>query len=1007
MKFFFAEKLILRMPAKSWKLYTNTDRQALLNDSFFRTALYLASPGLFERLNLADFKYERMSEREQLTIQRYFNRISFRPTPFGLFSSVSLISWGAKTNMEVLEHDFKIAAQPDQAYVMRMGGVLVLDELAPISSFIPNPTLYRSANEYRFIRSSIDNLNNKRDYLLQSTAFSKSLKDLIVYCSAGKNKNDIIEFIANQWGCSKEDGEDYFEFLTDAQLLINLLNANITGQGYLSRLDQYLLNAGITSIRTLKLKNRLRSLDNPKATPAFFKETGDALLSLLSGQKENVDLHPDKFNVLLRREFAGSIDRKYQGQIADALFALNKLAAKDTVPNLEEFARAFQQHFEGQSLPLLAALDPETGIGYQDVVPENNNQLLETVNIRPNHSPKKVLDWTAAHSYLLDCWQKIRDGAPPVIRLAHDELANLKAGDESPSIQGLSVLFRVVKDQIYLESAGGVNAPALMGRFTVTGTDIHEAACSIARAQEAANPEIIFAELLHLADSHVDNVNRREKIWSWELPVTAISLNEPAYQLELSDLLVSVENNKVILRSLKHNKVVLPRLTSAYNHSINKLPLFRFLADISYQFGRSNLSLDLRQFFPGISFYPSVEYKGIILHLATWIISEKEIASLQMAQPQDVLQAFEKISNGRRLPDMFSLTEGDQQLIFNRDSAEDRLFFSACIKQKKEAVIKEYHRDGLENGYVNQFNAFIYSGEPIGIPLVPGQASLTGKQQRKFIPGSEWLYLKIYSPRIGASRLLFRIIPLLRRTYKHGKIKRWFFIRYEDPAPHLRLRMQIDPQDIGELLIAFKDKLEDRIKHHVVREYQVDTYTRELERYQTMNFEVTEHFFWVSSEFVVSYLKRHENNDSLAPYLFALLTVKDMLVIFIADEESQLLFIYNSYVQFSMEFKAPKMNVELDKKFRELSAQIQSAFQDNGLYAKAGMAIVAEKFSRAVLAMEKSKRSRDNDGLLRSMIHMHLNRIFTDESRKQEMMIYYLLYKFLLSQKGRRKKELS
>jgi lantibiotic biosynthesis protein len=992
------------MPAKSWKLYTNTDRQALLNDSFFRTALYLASPGLFERLNLADFKYERMSEREQLTIQRYFNRISFRPTPFGLFSSVSLVSWGSKTDVEILEHDLKITVQPDQTYVMTMGRELLLNELAPISSFIPNPSLYRTANEYRFIRTSIDNSNNKRDYLLQSTAFSKSLKDLIVYCLAGKNKNDVIKFIENEWGCSAQDGEDYFEFLTDAQLLINSLNANITGQDYLSRLDQHLSNAGITSIRTLKLKNLLKSLDDPAITPAFFKDISNSLLSLLPGQNENINFRDEQLNVILGRELAGSVDKKYQGQIADALFALDKLAAKDAVPNMEKFARTFQLHFEGQSLPLLAALDPETGIGYQDYAPESNNRLLETVNIQPNYSLKKALDWTAAHSYLLDCWQKIRDGAPPVIRLGHDELVNLKAGDESPPIQGLSILFRIVKDKIYLESAGGVNAPALMGRFTVTGTDIHEAACSIARAQEAVNPEIIFAELLHLADPHVDNVNRREKIWSWEIPVTATSLNEPAYQLELSDLHVSIENDKVVLRSLKHNKVVIPRLTSAYNHSNNRLPLFRFLADISYQFGRSNLLLDLRQFFPGISFYPSVEYKGTILHLATWIISEKEIASLQMAKHQDVIAAFEQISKARQLPDMFSLTEGDQQLTFNRDSAEDRLFFAACIKQKKEAVIKEYHRDELENGFVNQFNAFIYSGEPISIPSMPRQALLAGKQQRKFIPGSEWLYLKIYSSRIGASRLLFRIIPLLRRTYKHGKIGRWFFIRYEDHAPHIRLRMRISPDDISEVLIAFKEKLEDRIKHHVIREYQIDTYSRELERYQTNGFEVTEQFFCASSEFVVSYLKRSQNDSNLPPYLFALLTMKEMLNLFLANNDSELAFVYKVYLKFTSEYNAPKLHVELDKKYRQLSAPIQAAFQDSAVYKKYGIGMVARRFNSAVSLMAQSNRATDKDELLVSMIHMHLNRIFIDDSRKQEMMAYYLLYKFLLSEKGRLKK---
>lgn len=206
------------------------------------------------------------------------------------------------------------------------------------------------------------------------------------------------------------------------------------------------------------------------------------------------------------------------------------------------------------------------------------------------------------------------------------------------------------------------------------------------------------------------------------------------------------------------------------------------------------------------------------------------------------------------------------------------------------------------------------------------------------------------------------------------------------------------------MLIAFKEKLEDRIRHHVIREYQVDTYSRELERYQTVNFEVTENFFWTSSELVLSYLKHSQNDPALPPYLFATLTVRDMLTLFLADNESKLAFVHERYLQFASEFKAPKLHVALDKKYRQLSAPIQAAFQDSAVYKKYGMGMVVRRFNSAVSMMAQNNRATDKDVLLASMIHMHLNRIFIDDSRKQEMMVYYLLYKFLLSERGRLKK---
>jgi lantibiotic biosynthesis protein len=968
MNFIFSEKLLLRTPAKSWQHYVGTDRQKLLDDLFFRSALYLATPDFYEKLSRADFDYDRLSDREQLTLERYFNRISYRPTPFGLFSAITLISWREDTLIKVSDNNFRLTVQPDQTYVMMIGADLLSKELGAASLYRPNFTLYRTANEFRFIRSAIEFEKYKREYLLQSTAFSKPLKDLLAYCTNGRSSDDIIKFIISAWHCSVEEGEDYFEFLNDAHLLINTMSANITGQNYLQRLLEEITDKGVGNFRTRRLNEIFRLLYSPKVDPEFFKDVSRSMQSLLPEKSGSDNLSQNQFNVILRRDFQGTLDSKFRHRIKDGLFALDCLSSVESVPGLVEFAKAFEKHFEGQSLPLLAALDPETGVGYLERMPEGINPLLETVNIQHNTQPQNKINWTAAHSYLLDRWQKIRGDGRPVIQLDPMELSRLKKDTEGSPLQGISVLFRICKDQLYLESAGGINAPALMGRFTVVGTEIRDTAISMARAQEAANPGIIFAELLHLSDPHTDNVNSREKIWTWELPITATSTNDADCQLELSDLRVSIENKKVILRSAKHNKIVMPRLTSAYNHSINRLPLFRFLADISYQFGRTDLSLDLRQFFPGVSFYPEVTYQGTILHLATWILSETEIGSLQIGDTQEIIEAFERLSAFKQLPAMFSLAEGDQQLIFKRDVTRDRLFFAACIRQKKEAVIKEYLPDGLDNGFVNQFNAFVYSTEPIAVPACRSNPAAQLRQRRKFVPGSEWLYLKLYSPKISADKLLLRVLPLLRKNNKHGKIKRWFFIRYEDHAPHIRLRMQVSPDDTSELLIAFKNKLEDRINNQVIREYQVDTYTRELERYQTGNFEITENFFWASSEFVLSYLKRSQKYPALPPYLFALLTMNEMLTLFLSEEESKTAFVYKQYLQFASEFKAPKLHVELDKKYRQLSAPLQAAFKDRGMYANYGMGIVARRFTDAASMMGQSAREDDKEELLASMI---------------------------------------
>jgi len=379
-----------------------------------------------------------------------------------------------------------------------------------------------------------------------------------------------------------------------------------------------------------------------------------------------------------------------------------------------------------------------------------------------------------------------------------------------------------------------------------------------------------------------------------------------------------------------------------------------------------------------------------------------------------LIAEFKNLSNELKLPPVFSFSEGDQQLVFFRDREQDVLFFAGCIKQKNEVVLKEYLlesregailKDSVGSTFINQFNAYLMPQKQV--PVVPVKTFMppVDKQKRKYIPGSEWLYLKIYTSKIGSKRLLLKIIPLIRRKYTGGAIKKWFFIRYEDHAPHIRLRMQILPQDIGEILIAFKSKLEDGVNQHVIREYQIDVYNRELERYQAAGMEPTEDFFWVSSELAVKYLKINVKDDAPLNYEVALLTVMEMIGIFLPEADAQLQFAADSYLLFFPEFEEKMLRVEMDKKYRELAPGIKRLLSYGGFLQTTGLVNVNRRFIRALNSLNRSLEADENakKDFLRSIVHMHLNRLFTDEARKQEMIVYYLLFKYLLSEKGRNK----
>ncbi|MCQ6958326.1 lantibiotic dehydratase [Mucilaginibacter aquariorum] len=1007
MSYKFAEHLLLRMPAYHTGTY-HTHPGILLRETFFQAALYVASPVFYSRLAEANFDYDGLSVKEQATVMKYINRCCYRPTPFGLFASVSVVVWGSQEIITVPNNSLTGIFIPDETFVQSAAKRLQ-NSFGSEAAYVANPTVYRVMKDIRFIRTEI-NEDGKRTYHLQSTDYSLILKALLRFCWEPKTPTLIIQYIGQLANTDREESADYFQFLSDSQVLIPRLRPNISGDNYLA-----VLLAGLTEIRVVneKATQIIAQLPQPGLSVENILKY-KARLQTIAGNGERDAPDQPASCISMRKIIRPELDNEHKTTISLGLHALNSLCPPDELPALQQFKNAFRKDFEGQRIPLLAALDPEKGIGYEAAAVESPNRLLETLHIHPTRAISHQDTWTEAHAYLMESWLNMERKHEAVIRLNEADLAQISHRKEPEISLGLTVLFRVIQDKVYMESVGGNNPLALMGRFTAANADFTAAAQAIVKDQELLNPNLIFAELLQLADPHIDNVNRRAHLWSFELPITAASTLPVEKQLKLEDLYVEMEGDTVFLYSAPHGKYVIPRLSSAYNHSLNKLPLFRFLADLPYQFGRTNLSFDLRHYFPGQSFYPRVEIQKAILSLATWIIPQTHLNALQLAQDEEFQVLFRRVVKDYSLPDRFMISDGDQQLVFYRESPDDILLFKEVIRLRKELIISEFIddlgkdatvRDEKGNAFVNQFNTFILPDRPLPLPDHKERVCRSRREVRKYMPGTEWLYLKIYCPKLNASKILLKIWPLINRKFKHGRSSKWFFIRYDDHAPHIRLRIKLDPRDTGEVLMSFRRLLEGHIDQHVIREYQVDVYSRELERYQSAGMEVTEDLFWSSSLFVLQYLRKSKGRIMPPVYLVALASVKLIIAEIIPDETAQMEFFHECYHSMSAVYDNRETKKQLDLKYRELSKEINQAIPDADFLSTNQLATVSRQLQKHATEIRKflAGTEAERHDYLHSILHMHINRIFTDQQPQQEMVIYYLLYKYLASQAGRRK----
>ena len=91
----FNSLVMVRSPYYNFADYSVDRLPQLLADPLFQRALYLASPELFASLEDKKFNAPALNYKQQLSVLKYINRMHYRPTPFGGFSSFSAASWSS------------------------------------------------------------------------------------------------------------------------------------------------------------------------------------------------------------------------------------------------------------------------------------------------------------------------------------------------------------------------------------------------------------------------------------------------------------------------------------------------------------------------------------------------------------------------------------------------------------------------------------------------------------------------------------------------------------------------------------------------------------------------------------------------------------------------------------------------------------------------------------------------------------------------------------------------
>lgn len=275
--------------------------------------------------------------------------------------------------------------------------------------------------------------------------------------------------------------------------------------------------------------------------------------------------------------------------------------------------------------------------------------------------------------------------------------------------------------------------------------------------------------------------------------------------------------------------------------------------------------------------------------------------------------------------------------------------------------------------------------------------------QRTFIPGDNWLYYKIYTGEKTTDIILTQVIkPIIHKLFEHKFIDKWFFIRYNDPNNHLRVRFYcLDPKYLGDIISCIYEHINFFIKSELIYKLEITTYSREIERYGAKHIHLAERLFFVESEIIINFLDIIDGEEQELRWLFALRLLNDMLTDFRLDNNQKLELINGLKLAFGNEFGMNKMlKKQIDSKYRRykliISEFLNSTYEDKPEYEPIWTLLKTKSKDRETIVNEivETTNEIELNSYLGSYSHMLINRIFRSKNRLHELVLYSFLFQY-------------
>jgi class I lanthipeptide synthase len=975
-------------------------------------AIHVASPDLAAALPAwredPDGERGRRAERSLL---RYLARMSARPTPYGLFAGFGVGRVASRTQLCVGgPSSLRRHVRLDMEYVSEVVARLDRDpDLRRRLRYHANSSLYEAGGRLRYVEYDLD--DSVRRHRLVAAEASDYLRRVLTAARVPRTLDELASVLVDG-DVTEADALDFLGELVDAQLLVSELEPRTTGEEPVPSLIDALERTGVDgevkrSAAALRSAQRLiESLREGQVglPPARYGEIAEALapvgVKIVPGRLLQVDL--------VRRTPDATLGRDVVAAVEQAVRILHRLAPQRSDGALAAFARAFEARYEGREVPLCEALDEESGIGFDRSQSPAAEASPLLAGVALPSAPGRSVTWEPVHALLLGKVQRAHLDGLREISLSEPELEAAGIRASLPLPGSYAVLGTVLGEgRVSITGAMGPSGARLLGRFCHADPELAEQVRGLLAAEEARDPERVYAEVVHLPAGRTGNVTMRPVLRQYEIPYLGASDVGPECRLPLDDLLVSVRGGRIVLRSQRLGREVVPRLTTAHNFALGISP-YRFLCALQHQ-GVAPLGGFNWGPLEAAPFLPRVTAGKALLEPARWRLGAEDVQALE----KEGQLGWRRLRERLGLPRHVQLREGDNQLPLD---LENPLLLDAALPvltRSRGGVLTEAVPDpgelcaqGPDGLYAHEF---ILPFTLPGAEPPPAPAAEPGPIARDLLPGSDWLYTRVDCGSAGADQVLQLLAPLAREAVAGGLASQWFFVRYADPDWHLRLRIRGDRQRLlAELLPRMHDELRLLADAGVVGGLRLDTYRREVERYGgAAAMEAVERIFWADSDCVAGLLAELEGDAGLDARWRLGLLGSDLLLDDVGLEGAAKLRVVRMMrdalrkefgaTPATLKSIAHRFGAERDRLLQLLrGGEERETLGPAVAWLERRSALWAEPVAELRRLEAAGTLAGGLEEVATSLVHMHLNRVLRSAQRANELVIYDLWERCLL-----------